>query len=776
MAKNKGTKVRIAPVAQPYLVALAFFWTVCLCVNASLKVVALGCVAVTLVVAGKKSGRLSNRFNLPMLALAMYVVLGGVSTFYAVAGKFALAEFLKILISFGLAVLLLIWAPGEGTVEPGRQLATVLERFCALAGLLSIDLLSTRLLSGFFLGAFNLIVPDYVSMTGVEVGTRMTSIFENPNVFAGGIGIGVLLSLGLVLSSKNERERMGHLICLSLSALAFVLAFSMGATAFIAVAFIVYLVIERTERRADLFVLMVETLVVTMVGVVLIAATSFDAWDGMQPVPLLCAVAGAAMLVALDRFAGRPVAGKLAAHGKLLLGIIAGVLVALIAFAVVATQVTGSIQMAAGETLRRGIYPEAGTYKISAEGSGSVSVRIESQNKVDTMMHTSTVLYSGELSEAEFTVPEDSVVVYLNFTAQDDVLLERVTCEGSAAVEVSLGYKLLPGFIANRLQGLFANQNAIQRTVFFEDGMKIFLRHPLFGAGLGGYENAIKSVQTFSYETKYAHNHYIQALADTGLVGLILFVTVIVAAGIAIFLERKKGEMAHPLTPALAAVLVFMAGHAMMEVDFSYYSYIPVAFGAIAVIDYCCGDAFSVRWFGKKTKKRVLLTCGALTMVFTVFLLGNMFAKTLSSAASFDALQRAAQIDVFENNDYMLSYVVSSEQYPEDEAIQQQAEKFAQKLAKEDSNTIPYYLAMFYFDRGMNEQGLDMMEKYVRYVPSDQTAWDKTFEMMYAYSDDSELFKERSREIVAFMEEWNAQNHGAITMSEWGYALILQYE
>ena len=84
-------------------------------------------------------------------------------------------------------------------------------------------------------------------------------------------------------------------------------------------------------------------------------------------------------------------------------------------------------------------------------------------------------------------------------------------------------YTLLPGFIANRLQGLRANQNAIQRTVFFRDGMRMFAQSPLVGSGVGSFETGVTGVQDFYYETKYIHNHYIQILLEDGILGFVPF-------------------------------------------------------------------------------------------------------------------------------------------------------------------------------------------------------------------------------------------------------------
>ena len=129
MSKKKKTVVPAA--VQPYLFTAVFFLLVCFMVSKTMKGVALACVAAVLLVGVKGFSRLKERFTLPMLAATVFVLMGGISTFYAIAGKFALQEFLKLLISLCTAVVLLVWAPGEG-VAPGRRVAAVISRFCAI--------------------------------------------------------------------------------------------------------------------------------------------------------------------------------------------------------------------------------------------------------------------------------------------------------------------------------------------------------------------------------------------------------------------------------------------------------------------------------------------------------------------------------------------------------------------------------------------------------------------------------------------------------------------
>lgn len=591
----------------------------------------------------------------------------------------------------------------------------------------------------------------------------MTSMFTNPNVFAGCVGLGTLLSLGLVVSSAG-RERTVHLICLYINALSFLLAFSMGASGMIALAFLAYLLLERPERRAQLLLLMVETLVLSVAAAFLISLTSFTAWTGFRPVPLLCVIAGAALLCLLDRLC-RPLADKLSSHSRTVLVLTGVILAGVAVFALAAYNLTGSAALQPGQSLRRAAYPEPGAYALTAEAEGDLTVYIESQNQQETMMHTSTPLYQGPLAGASFTVPEDSLVVYFNFTAASEARLDSAVCTGEAGTcGVPLGYKLLPGFIANRLQGLWANQNAIQRFVFFSDGMKLFGRSPVIGLGLGAFENGVKSVQSFYYETKYAHNHYIQVLVETGAVGFVLFIGLLASSGAAVWFARKREN---PLIPALGAALVFMAGHAATEVTFSTYAYLPIAFGVFALINLCCGDAIPLPELGGMAKNGVLAAIPALLIVFGVMLSGNMSAQRLAShATAFSDLDRAVSMDKFEWADYMLGYVNSTLTTETDETIRQQADAYAARLAQVDSNTVPIYLAEYYFSTGRTELGLEMVEKYVDYVSSDQNAWQNAFALLEGYETDSEVFRAGVVRIAGLLEDWNARNMGGVTLTE----------
>jgi len=286
----------------PALGAVLFFFAVCLGSSGTVRTTAPLLILLVLAAAFLFWERLRDRLRPPILALALVVLMDLVSCTYAVSGKFALYELLKVVTGFCLALLVLVFPGGD---RPERGAAAVLEGFGAFAGLVSIDLMSTRWISTPVMTVLGWFTTDFMNLAVVEEGVRMTSVLIYPNTFATCVGVGVLLGLGLAVSSEKRGERAVHLVCLSVNALAFVLVFSMGGCIMIVPAFLVLLALTGKERRAGMLILMAETLLVTILAAVPISMTSMTAWTGFRPIPLLCAILGAAALCALALLAGR---------------------------------------------------------------------------------------------------------------------------------------------------------------------------------------------------------------------------------------------------------------------------------------------------------------------------------------------------------------------------------------------------------------------------------------------------------------------------------------
>lgn len=100
--------------------------------------------------------------------------------------------------------------------------------------------------------------------------------------------------------------------------------------------------------------------------------------------------------------------------------------------------------------------------------------------------------------------------------------------------------------IASR-KNIFEDSSFLLRLQYDIDGWTLFKESPLAGHGLGATEGLLTSVQPFFYESLYLHNHLLQVMDETGLLGLAAFLAFIL--GTAVLLVRSFAKRARPWRP-----------------------------------------------------------------------------------------------------------------------------------------------------------------------------------------------------------------------------------
>ena len=753
------------PWLTPVL-AVFYFFVTCLMLqgcNKGITMLLLLAAVAAIILAGE---RLGQRMTWPALLLGLYVVMDGISTLYAPSGKFALYEFLKVAAAACMALLLTALEP-ERPGRTGRCAATVLETAGALASLVSIDMVSTQLLYK-LLNALTAPLGAPVLLGNVLQEQRLKTIFENPNVFAGCAGVAILLALGLAVSTDDKKERCLHLSCLLLNSTAFLLAVSRGAMAAVAAAFLLYLLLERGQRRAVSFVLMVETLALSGAAALCVLPAYAAAGQTIQVLPLLAVLAAAAALCVLDIFAGRPLALRMARRMKTVnIALLAALgVVALLAAAAVSW--TGAITLQSGESITRGAYLGEGEYTLHGDADGPVMVTVQTQTQEDAVMNRKQTAYKGEADGATFAAPADNRSVTFQIRADEAVHISSIRYEGTASGELKLKYKLLPEAIAGRIQTLRSEGNVVQRLVYIKDAMQLFRRSPVVGLGMGAFENGIYSVQSYHYETKYVHNHYVQTMVDTGVIGLALWLGLLGTSAAAVIRQwRRERTETQTMASALGALLLFLMIHAAVEVIFSNGYFLPFGLGALAVINLTCGQMLPLRRAGDKVRRWMVRAEGLGLVAFVVLLTMNLWAAQLARRGTYDAAAQAAEVDPYEWADHKLAYVYNAsaeEALPEN--MQETLVRYMADLEKLNSNSVPKYLAEAYFNLGNVEKGFAMLEKYVDYTSSDPNTWDTSFRIVMQHSNGSEAFRQGAAQLLEKLERWNQQNLGAITLSE----------
>ena len=443
------------------------------------------------------------------------------------------------------------------------------------------------------------------------------------------------------------------------------------------------------------------------------------------------------------------------------------VLAAAIAAMVLAVSWTGAIHMSAGEQITRGAYLDAGEYTLHVEASGPVTVQVQTQTREDAVMNRKITVYKGEADGAVFTAPEGNQSVTFLISADETVDITAIRYEGAVSGELKLKYRLLPEAIAGRIQTLRAEGNVAQRFVYVSDAMKLFKRSPIVGLGMGAFENGIYNVQTYHYETKYVHNHYIQTMVETGLIGLALWLGLLAANAVGLFrLWRGDREEQLTMAPALCALLLFLMIHAAVEVIFSSGYFLPFGFGALAVINLSCGRLVPLRFAGKRARRWIVRAEALGLAVFSVLLLLNLLAARLSRQGSYSAMARAADMDPYEWADHKLTYVYNASAAGELSGdMRETVERYMADLEKLNSNSVPKYLAESYFNLGNVEKGFAMLEKFVDYTPSNPGTWDASFRLVMQYNDNSDAFLQGTARLREKLEGWNRDNLGTISLS-----------
>ncbi|MDD2752817.1 MAG: O-antigen ligase family protein [Candidatus Omnitrophica bacterium] len=130
-------------------------------------------------------------------------------------------------------------------------------------------------------------------------------------------------------------------------------------------------------------------------------------------------------------------------------------------------------------------------------------------------------------------------------------------------------------YIKERLNNffVFSDPSSIDRKYMWEAGWKMFLSKPILGLGLGTFMFNFKKFvdPTFAY-ISYAHNCYLQILAEIGTIGFISFLLILILFfffGMKELFRQKFSFTWYALLAAQAAILGYCI---QMVVDTNFYS------------------------------------------------------------------------------------------------------------------------------------------------------------------------------------------------------------
>jgi O-antigen ligase len=162
----------------------------------------------------------------------------------------------------------------------------------------------------------------------------------------------------------------------------------------------------------------------------------------------------------------------------------------------------------------------------------------------------------------------------------------------AAMILVALAaFVLLPtDRLVARFSGISGGEqvSANVRALIWGDTLRLIGAYPIFGCGLGAYESALLPFKTVVplLTVDYAHNDYLQLLAELGILGFapLMFLAVVVyARALRHAMRLRRGPSAY-LALATAGALTSIAVHSLA--DFNLYipanAMLAVWLGALA--------------------------------------------------------------------------------------------------------------------------------------------------------------------------------------------------
>jgi O-antigen ligase len=138
-------------------------------------------------------------------------------------------------------------------------------------------------------------------------------------------------------------------------------------------------------------------------------------------------------------------------------------------------------------------------------------------------------------------------------------LTDRLT-----TISDSLGYRDV-----RRMVITTENWAVAERMAMWEAGLGMFRAAPLYGVGAGNFNVVYRryNVPQFVFSRGHAHNYYIHAAAETGIIGLVAYALVLLAAWIDIgrALRQLRDGWLRALTVGAAGVLAAVMTHNLVE-------------------------------------------------------------------------------------------------------------------------------------------------------------------------------------------------------------------
>ncbi|WP_169083608.1 O-antigen ligase family protein [Paenibacillus sp. PL91] len=145
----------------------------------------------------------------------------------------------------------------------------------------------------------------------------------------------------------------------------------------------------------------------------------------------------------------------------------------------------------------------------------------------------------------------------------------------AVAVASLLGSSAIRGMLPDKIAARFENINlqqhsVLERLTFYKDGLHVAQDYPLLGGGGGAWQAMYEQYQNNPYWSRQAHSFFVQTLVETGWIGLIALLALLVfvySLYIRSFIRYPELRGSHFIFFILSLTLLI---HSAIDFDMSY--------------------------------------------------------------------------------------------------------------------------------------------------------------------------------------------------------------
>ena len=339
-------------------------------------------------------------------------------------------------------------------------------------------------------------------------------------------------------------------------------------------------------------------------------------------------------------------------------------------------------------------------YKVDATMDSqqpySLYIRIYSQSENGILSGEKTLLNNEIVKETngmeekivKIKTLEDSKFVYIdfiNYYAGTRVIVDDVCIvdaySGETIEKIMLKNKYNLENVIYRFRNIWMQPSLLTRIIFYRDGFKIFKDKWFLGAGGGAWSYIYKQYQSYNYNSNQAHNYPLQIGIETGILGILVLLSLIVF-NIIIYIRYYKKTNSNIITAFVITAIAALFMHSIIDFDFAESSMLLLFWVLIALFNHELLDSFyfgELRLFNLKKdckiqkytagdrNKNALVVSVIIISIVTLYFSSAFYLASLYAKDSFknlqqnniekaiNAIEKAIKLDKF-NEKYVLGY------------------------------------------------------------------------------------------------------------------------